>query len=163
MGLSLIWAMGHDRVIGQNNELPWRLPSDMAYFVKSTKGKTVLMGRKTFESIGKPLPNRTNVVLTRDSSFQANGCEVIHSIDEAVARAVAEEVMVIGGAEIYRQLLPYANRLLITYIDAAFDGDAFFPSFSLDDWQEIERIPGVQDASNAYAHTFVIYERRPKK
>jgi dihydrofolate reductase len=159
MGLTFVWAMGKNRVIGANNQLPWRLPADLAYFKRVTMGKTVLMGRKTYESIGRPLPQRRNVILTRSMEFEAPGCEVIHTLDEVSLLAAQEEVMVIGGAEIYKQLLPLADRLHVTEIGESFEGDAFFPVFSLEDWKVIERTPGIQDEKNIHPHEFVVYER----
>ncbi|CAH0121411.1 MULTISPECIES: dihydrofolate reductase [unclassified Paenibacillus] len=160
MSISLIWAMDRNRTIGVDNKLPWRLPADMAYFKRQTSGKTVLMGRKTFESIGKPLPNRTNVVLTRSRDFRHEGCTIVRSLEEALALAEREPLMVIGGAEIYRLLLPYADRLLVTEIDHSFaGGDAFFPEWDEDEWRIVESVPGTIDEKNIYPHTFVTYER----
>ncbi|MFD0619017.1 dihydrofolate reductase [Paenibacillus sp. GCM10027629] len=162
MGLSFVWAMGQNRVIGVDNKLPWRLPSDMAYFRRVTMGKTVLMGRKTYESIGKPLPNRRNVILTRSADYEAPGCEVIHSFEEVARLAENEEIMVIGGAEIYKQLLPIADRLHVTEIGASFEGDAFFPVFPMEEWKVVERTKGVVDEKSIYPHEFVVYERLSK-
>lgn len=159
MGLTFVWAMGKNRVIGANNQLPWRLPADLAYFKRVTLGKTVLMGRKTYESIGKPLPQRRNVILTRSMDFEAHGCDVIHTLDEVSSLAAHEEVMVIGGAEIFRQLLPLADRLHVTEIGESFEGDVFFPEFSLEDWKIVERTQGIQDEKNIYPHEFIVYER----
>lgn len=159
MGLTFVWAMSSNRVIGVNNKLPWHLPADLAFFRRNTTGKTVLMGRNTYESIGKPLPNRHNVILTRNLAYTAEGCTVIHTIDEAVRLSEKEEVMVIGGADIYKQLLPYADRLLVTEIEAIFEGDTYFPEFPLEEWNLVERIRGIQDEKNHYPHQFLVYER----
>ena len=137
--ICLIVAQGLNRVIGHNNEMPWHIPEDLQYFKRTTLGKPVIMGRKTFESIGRPLPQRPNIVITRQQDWQAEGVEVAHSIDQAIEMAKElgdfEEIMVIGGAEIYRQSLPMADRLYITQVQAAFEGDAFFPEYTLDEWR----------------------------
>ena len=126
--ISLIAAMGGNRVIGNNNSMPWRLPKDLAYFKKLTLGNTVVMGRKTFESIGKPLAGRKNIILTRDKGYTREGCLVVHSIEEALKEIKDEqESFIIGGGEIYSIFLPYANKLYITYIDHEFQGDTYFP------------------------------------
>lgn len=161
MKVSLIAAMDKNRVIGSNNELPWRLPSDLRRFKSVTMGKSVVMGRKTYESIGKPLVGRHNIVVTRDREYLAKGCTVVHSIDEALLAAEGEEVMVIGGAQLYEQLLPRADRLYLTIIDAEFPGDAYFPAIDPDRWQEVRREPNTPDKKNQYAFDFVVMERRP--
>ncbi len=161
MILSLIAAMGNDRVIGIENRLPWRLPADMKHFRALTMGKPVLMGRKTFDSIGKPLPGRTNIVVTQDRNFQPTGVSVAHSIDEALAAgAGAEEIMVIGGASFYAQLLPRAQRLYITEIHHTFPGDAFFPAWNPAEWREIRRDDHAPDNDNPYPYSFVTLARR---
>ncbi|OXM83673.1 dihydrofolate reductase [Paenibacillus rigui] len=161
--ISFILAMDENRAIGLNNQLPWRLPEDLAYFRRTTSEHTVLMGRKTFESIGRPLPKRHNVILTRDPHFRAKGCEVVHSTDEIVnkygASAEQEELFVIGGAEVYRMLLPYADRLYITEIAHAFEADAFFEPLHAADWTEVSRVKGPKDDKNPYDYEFVLYER----
>ncbi|MEI7024279.1 dihydrofolate reductase [Paenibacillus sp. y28] len=161
MSLSLIWAMGSNRVIGINNAMPWRLPSDMQHFIRTTRGHTVLMGRKTFESIGsKPLPKRHNVVLTRDESFQApEGVTVLHSLDEGLALAANEDVICMGGADIYTKLLPQADRLYMTVIHHDFEGDAFFPEIDMAEWRLVSEAEGVVDEENVYPHTFYVYDR----
>jgi len=143
MSITLIAAMASNRAIGQDNKLLWRLPSEMAHFRRSTTGKTVLMGRKTFESLGRPLPNRLNVILTRDRDFSSEGCEIVHSVDEALQQYSNDEaeLMVIGGAEIYRQFLPYAEKLLLTEVDARIDGDAFFPEVPEAEWSIADSEP----------------------
>lgn len=158
--ISLIWGMDNNRLIGKENGLPWRLPADMAWFKKSTMGKPILMGRKTYESIGRPLPGRTNLILTRQSGMKIEGCTVIHSIDEALAEvADAEEIMVMGGAEIYALLLERADRLYITEIDGSFEGDAWFPEFDLSLWRESGREEHQPDEKNLYAYAFITMER----
>ena len=161
MKLSLIWAMDKNRLIGCENALPWKLPADMAWFKKNTMGKPILMGRKTYESIGRPLPGRVNLILSRQSGLQVEGCIVVHSLAEAKAAVPnAEEIMVMGGAEIYTLLMDQADLLYITEIDAAFDGDAWFPEFDRNDWQEVSRQSGVADEKNIYPHAFIKMERK---
>lgn len=158
--ISMIWAMDRNRLIGRDNAMPWRLPSDLKYFIKTTTGQTVLMGRKTFESIGsKPLPKRKNVIMTRDPHFQAEGCTVVHSLQEGLTLAEEAPLVIMGGAEIYKQFLPHADRLHVTYIDHAFEGTDYFPEFDLSPWREVSRTPGTTDENNPYPHTFVVYER----
>jgi dihydrofolate reductase len=161
MILSLIWAMADNRVIGIDNRLPWKLPADMQWFRKQTMGKPILMGRKTFDSFGaKPLPDRTNIVVTRDKEYQPEGAVVVHSIDEALkAAGDAEEVMVIGGASFYEQMLPHAERLYVTLVHAQFEGDAWFPEFDLSSWSEVERHDHEADEKNPCAFSFVVYEK----
>jgi dihydrofolate reductase len=159
--IALVAAMGRDRVIGVGNRLPWRLPADMKHFRALTLGKTVLMGRKTFQSIGKPLAGRNNIVITQDRLFNAEGVRVAHSIDEALALTTGEaEVMVIGGASFYAQLLPRAERLYLTEIHHSFVGDAFFPAWDPAAWRETAREDHGPDHANPYAYSFVTLERR---
>ena len=161
MRVSLIAALARNRVIGRNNRLPWRLSADLKHFKALTMGKSIVMGRKTFESIGRPLPGRTNIVLTRDTGFRAPGCIVVHSIDEALqAAAGQEEVMVMGGADLYRQLLPRADRLYLTEVKAEVAGDAWFPDFEAADWREQERVSCQADADNEYDYDFVVWDRK---
>lgn len=158
--LSLIWAMDRNRLIGNHNALPWQLPADMQWFRRQTMGKPVLMGRNTFDSIGRPLPGRLNLVLTRQP-IGIDGCTVVHTFDEAVqAAGGADELMVIGGAEIYSMALPLAERLYFTEIDAAFDGDAWFPAFDATAWHEVFCERHDADEKNAYPYRFRILERR---
>lgn len=161
MIISLIAAMGRNRVIGKDNDQPWDLPADWAYFKRKTLGKPCIMGRKTHEAIGKPLPERTNIIITRDRNYKAEGCVVVHSIDEAL-RAVrdAKEIMVIGGAEIYSQFLIHADRLYLTFIDADFEGDAFFPWFNETEWAEVSSEDHEPDENNPYRYRFVVMERK---
>jgi dihydrofolate reductase len=158
--LSLIVAMTDDRVIGVGNALPWHLPADMQWFRRHTLGKPVVMGRKTYESIGRPLPKRTNVVVSRDAGFRAEGCIVARGVDEALAAvAGAEEVMVIGGASFYTQLLPRADRLYLTLVHAPIVGDAWFPAVDPAAWQEVERVERAADGDNPHPLTFLVLER----
>lgn len=169
MKLSLIVAAANNNVIGRNNELPWHLPQDLKYFKSVTLGKPVIMGRKTFESIGKPLPGRTNIVITRQSDWQHAGVLVASSVEDALGLAEnfrnelgqpAEEIMVIGGAEIYRSALPIASRVYLTRIDANIDGDAHFPALA-DEWRLVSEMPG--EASATLRHSFLTFEKTPAK
>ncbi|MDF2924855.1 MAG: dihydrofolate reductase [Paenibacillaceae bacterium] len=153
--MTFLVAMDSRRGIGYRGKLPWRLPADLKFFKETTTGHAVLMGRKTYESIGRPLPNRTNLVLTRDTTYQAEGVRVLHSLDEAVQAFAGEELFVIGGAEIFRQLLPAADRLLITRIDHEFAADTFFPQVDERQWTQVSRVPGVTDERNPYVYEFV--------
>ena len=160
MIISLIAAMGRNRVIGINNTLPWRLPADLKHFKQITMGKPVLMGRKTYESIGKPLPGRTNIIVSGDRDYQVPGCIVVHSINAALTAAAGhEEIMVIGGASFYQQLLPRADRLYLTLIDENFTGDAWFPEYTPAKWREVERQDFAANEANPYNHSFVAMER----
>ncbi|MGZ4123887.1 MAG: dihydrofolate reductase [Tumebacillaceae bacterium] len=156
--ISFVVAMDLQRVIGKDNALPWHLPADLKYFRNLTMGHTVVMGRKTFESIGKPLPGRKNVIVTRNPHFQAEGCEVIHSVDE-IPQDAADEVFVIGGAEIFKALLPRAKRLYLTRILESFAGDTYFPELDETEWQLCSETSGVVDEQNVHAHVYQVYER----
>ncbi|AKO91717.1 type 3 dihydrofolate reductase [Priestia filamentosa] len=159
--ISFIVAMDDNNLIGKDNALPWHLPADLAYFKKVTTNHTIVMGRKTYESIGRPLPKRKNVVLTHSTSFQEEGVTVIHSLDELkeMANHSNEELFIIGGARLYEQLLPVADRLYVTHIRATFDGDTHFPVFSKEEWKIIDSKEHKKDEKNAYDYEFVVYER----
>lgn len=158
--ISLIAAMDNNNVIGYENDMPWSLPNDLKHFKEVTSHHTVIMGRKTYQSIGKPLPNRKNVILSRSGFQTDDDVEVISSIEEIQKRAETEEVFVIGGGTIYEQVLPYADRLYITRIDAEFKGDTYFPKFSEDEWEVIDEKEGILNERNEYKHTFYTYSRR---
>jgi len=164
--IALIWAMARNRVIGRRNALPWRLPADMKHFRELTTGHPVLMGRKTFESLGRPLPNRTNIVITSDRHYTPQGCLVAHSLDEALALAVLHvppndpEIFVIGGEQLYTQLLSRADRLYMTQVETDAEGDAWFPEFDLGIWHEIQRNVHPADDKNPYSCTFLTLERK---
>jgi len=162
MMISLIWAMADDRVIGIENRLPWKLPADMKWFRQHTLGKPIIMGRKTFESFGgKPLPQRTNIVITKDEGYQADGIVVVHSIEDALkAAGEVEEVMIIGGMSFYLQMLPRADKLYMTLIHERFAGDAWFPELDLNQWQELEREDHQADEKNPHAYSFVTMTRK---
>jgi len=158
--LSLIVAMDENRLIGARNQLPWHLPADLALFKRTTMGKPIIMGRKTFESIGKPLPGRRNIVITRDSALQAPGCEICHGIDAALAICSADdEVMLIGGASLYQQTLALASCMYITRIHHRFSGDTWFPEFSARSWNIEEKQDFAANESNPYPFSFVKYVR----
>ena len=160
--ISLIAAMADDRAIGIENRLPWKLPADMKWFRRHTLGKPVVMGRKTFESFGgRPLPERTNIVITRDRNYRAEGAVVVHSIDEAISAAGdVEEVMIIGGESFYGQMLPQADRFYITLVHGSFEADAWFPEFDWNEWKEVEREEHPADEKNAWACSFIVLERK---
>ena len=158
--ISLIAAMDKNNVIGYNNDMPWSLPNDLKHFKELTSHSTIIMGRKTYESIGRPLPNRKNIILSRSGYETNDDVEVISSIDEIKKLAKQEEVFVIGGGTIYEQVIPFADRLYITRIDAELKGDTYFPQFSETEWQVIDEKDGVQNEKNKYNHKFYTYSRK---
>jgi len=161
--ISFIWGQDRNRLIGCDNALPWRLPADMAWFKKSTMGKPILMGRKTYESIGRPLPGRSNLILSRQQDLDIEGCTVVHSLDEAKSAVPdVDEIMVMGGAEIYALLFNQAERLYITEIDSEFEGDTWFPEFDRTLWQEIFCETHQPDEKNIYPYAFSILERNSR-
>jgi len=165
--LSLMWAMSRNRVIGRNNALPWHLPEDLKYFKRVTMGKPIIMGRKTWESIGRPLPGRSNIVITRQSDYRVpEGVKVVASLEEALRMAEnicliegGDEAVVIGGAEIYAAALPQAQRLYLTQVHAEVQGDAFFPEFDIMQWHELGREDFEAAGPNPHDYSFVILER----
>lgn len=160
MIISIITAMADNRVIGIENRLPWNLPADMKWFRQQTTGKPVLMGRKTYDSIGRPLPNRRNIIISRDPALVIEGCEVAGSADAALELCREEaEVMIIGGASFYEQMLPRADRLYLTLVHANVVGDAYFPAITPGEWHEISRSDHSADATNCFDYSFVIFER----
>lgn len=160
--MTLVAAVAENGVIGNGNRMPWHLPADLKRFQTLTLGKPLLMGRRTFESIGKPLPGRRNLVLTRAAHLDVPGIEIVHTVDEALAKcADAPEIMVIGGAEVYRLCLPLAQRLHLTRVHAALVGDTRFPNCDWNEWRRVERSTHAADARNAYAMTFLTLERGP--
>ena len=166
IGLVLVAAVAENGVIGRDNALPWRLKSDMQYFRAVTLGKPVVMGRKTFDSIGRPLKGRTNIVVTRDPRFAQAGIVVAHDLERALTAARGDalrrgtrEVAVIGGTEIFKLTLPRAEKLALTLVHASPDGDAFFPDIDPAAWRETERRPQAKGPDDDYGITFVTYER----
>jgi dihydrofolate reductase len=158
--IAIVVAMAENRVIGRDNRLPWYLPADLRHFKQLTVGKPVLMGRKTHESIGRALPQRINIVITRDRSYRAPGCVVVYSIESALKAAEGhEEAMVIGGTDLYRQLLPTADRIYLTLVHAGFEGDARFPEINQGEWREVERIDCAPDEKNPWPYSFIRLER----
>ncbi len=159
--------MTDDRVIGINNRLPWRLPADMKWFRQHTLGKAIIMGRNTFESLAKkPLPDRQNIVITKQANYQVENVSFVSSIDAAIAAADttgsvlnATEIMIIGGASLYQQTLERADKLYITLVHASIEGDAWFPEFDLSQWQEKERHDHDCDEKNPYPYSFITMER----
>ncbi|MEH8166387.1 type 3 dihydrofolate reductase [Aeromonas veronii] len=163
MKISMIAAMAHDRVIGKDNQMPWHLPADLAHFKRVTLGKPVLMGRKTFESIGRPLPGRRNLVISRNPDYQAEGIEVVGSVEAALALLAGssvEELMVIGGGHLYAEMLPSADCLYLTRIDLAVEGDTRFPAFDDGQWQRIACESHPADEKNPHPYSFETWQRR---
>jgi dihydrofolate reductase len=171
MPLSIIVAVAENGVIGRDNAMPWHIPDDLKYFKRITSGKVVVMGRKTFQSIGTPLPNRVNVVLTRDPDWAAPGVTVVHSLPQALETAhnqrsensdstQADEVMIIGGADIFALALPLADRLYLTRVKGAPPGDTYFPPFDIGDWSEVSSTPGTPSEDGSVSHDFVVLERK---
>jgi dihydrofolate reductase len=158
--ISQVVAMAENRVIGRDNRLPWHLPADLAHFKRVTMGKPIVMGRKAFEAIGRPLPGRHNIVMTRNPAYRAGGCTVVHSATEALAAAgEAEEVAVIGGEEIYRQFLPRTDRIHLTIVHAEIPGDTWFPPLDDGYWRTLERHERPADERNPHAMTFLLLGR----
>ena len=164
MKMSLIVAVSRNGVIGLNNQLPWRLPDDLQYFKSVTMGKPLVMGRKTYDSIGRPLPGRTNIVITRDASWSASGVNVATTLDEALLLARkacldsgVDEVMVIGGEQIYRMTITVADRLYVTEVDAEIAGDAFFPTIDPQQWQR-NRVE-LPEVTGSYSYQFLVLDR----
>lgn len=163
MIISAIVAVGHNNVMGRNNDIPWYLPADLKYFKKTTLNHHIVMGRKTFQSIGRPLPKRTNVIITRQPFFIASGCTTTHSVEQALQVAKdngEEEVFIIGGGEIYKQSQPFWDKLYLTKVDVKVeDGDTFFPKIDDSEWKEIFSEYHTADEKNEMDYSFHIYER----
>jgi dihydrofolate reductase len=165
MKVSLVAAVAENNVIGRKNDLPWRLPDDMKFFMETTKGHYVVMGRKNYESLParfKPLPDRTNVVVTRQRDFDAPGCIIVNSMEAAIGKARLggeTELMIIGGSDIYRLALPYADRLYMTEVHASPEGDVHFPDYDKSDWKEMSRVHHSSDERHAFSFDFVVYEK----
>lgn len=161
MRINAIVAMSDNRVIGRHNQLLWHLPADMRHFKKLTMDKPILMGRKTWQSIGRALPGRCNVVITRELNFQACGCVVANSIDTALAAvSYSDEIFVIGGGILYEQMLPQVDRLYLTIVHHQFDGDAYFPELDMNEWIELEHIDHTSDEEHKYSYSFITLERK---
>jgi dihydrofolate reductase len=158
--ISLIAAMDEDRVIGCENRLPWRLPADLQHFKRLTLGKPIIMGRKTWESLPGLLPGRTHIVISANPTYRAEGCRLVHTVEQALAAAgEVAEIMIVGGANLYRQLLPRADRLYLTLVHTRVAGDAWFPDYAVDAWRELAREEHCANERNPFAYTFVTLER----
>jgi dihydrofolate reductase len=163
--ISLIVAVGDNNVIGKDNKLIWHLPADMKFFKEKTTGHCVITGRKNYESIPekfRPLPNRTNIVITRQKDYKAPGTIIVNSVEDAINEAKKtgdQEIFIIGGAEIFRQSLHYADRIYLTVIHHPFEGDVFFPEINRNEWKETQRIRGPLDEKNIYSHDYIILEK----
>lgn len=160
--LSMIVAHADNRIIGKDNDMPWHLPADLAHFKRITLGKPIIMGRKTYESIGRPLPGRQNIVISRDPHYQAEGVDVVLSVEDALYKAGnVDEVMVIGGGAIYAHCLPAAQRLYITHINADIEGDTEFPYYDIENvWKKVSSERFIANDKNAYALEFCCYEKQ---
>ncbi len=156
--IHLVACMASNRVIGKDNELIWRLPEDLKHFKKVTSGNSIVMGRKTYESIGRPLPNRANYIITRDKHYKVEGCITLNSIDE-VFELDEENLFIIGGSEIYKIFLPYTDKIHLTEIEDEFEGDAFFPEFDKTIWKETSKEKGIKNEKNPYDYYFYTYEK----
>ncbi|MGB0237310.1 MAG: dihydrofolate reductase [Cycloclasticus sp.] len=158
--ISMVVAMAENRAIGKDNALLWHLPKDFKHFKAVTMGKPILMGRKTYESIGKMLPGRKNIVITRDQRFTAEGVVIVHSISEALEESKGfDEVMVIGGSSFYEQMLPEATRLYVTVVHENFEADAYFPEIRADEWKKVDEAKHGADEKHAHAFSFITYQR----
>ena len=160
MIVSIVVAISENNAIGKNNQLLWYLPADLKHFKNITTGHTVIMGRKTYESVGEPLPNRRNIIITRQN-ITIEGCEIVKSIEDALALSASEEeVFIVGGAEIYRQSMHLTNRIYLTVVHQKFDADSFFPEIHYDEWLETEQEDHEPDEKNKLPYSFITLERR---
>lgn len=159
--VTIIAAIAENNALGKNNQLIWHLPADLKRFKKTTLNHVVIMGRKTLESLGKPLPNRTNILVTRDKNYKAEGCVVVNSLKEALETAAKEDEnpFILGGAEIYKQALPFTDKLDVTFVHHQFDADVFFPEIDKTIWKETSREDFKADENNKYDYSFVTFER----
>ena len=161
--ISLIAAIDQNRVLGDGEKMLWHIPEDFKYFKATTMGKPIIMGRKTFDSIGRPLPGRPNIVITRQTDWQAEGAEVVNSLEDAIKKAESygiDEIMVIGGGQVYAQALQSATRVYLTQIQGVYNGDALFPALPSADWQEVSRKHGTECDKVGVSYDFVVYERK---
>lgn len=161
MIISMIAAMAEDRVIGLDGIMPWHLPADLAHFKSSTMGSPVIMGRRTYDSIGRPLPGRRNIVLSRNASLSIEGCDVMQNLDEALQSIedAVDEVFIIGGQQLYEQALPKADRLYLTHIALSVEGDTHFPDYSIYNWKTVSSSSHDADARNQWSYSFELLER----
>lgn len=163
MIISAIVAASKNWVIGKDNEIPWYIPNDLRYFRRMTLGHHIILGRKNYESIGKPLPKRTNLIITRDTDFEAPGCLVMHNIDDAINHAKKqkeEEVFICGGGQIYAQTMDRVDKLYFTEIEAVVEGDVFFPEIDFSKWNQISIERNQADERHEYGYNFMVYERK---
>lgn len=162
MSLSIIAAVDQNGLIGQRGEIPWDLPADLKYFKETTLKSPVIMGRKTFESIGSPLPNRRNIIMSRDEDYSVQNCEVVNSKKKILNKFLEtkKEAFIIGGAEIYQLFLPYSSKLYLTVIEHQFSGDTYFPEIKKQNWLKISKRKGKNDSSNPYLYYHYIYQRK---
>jgi dihydrofolate reductase len=161
--IKILVAFDENRVIGKNNALIWHLPADLQRFKMLTTGHVIIMGRKTYESIGRPLPNRTTIAITRQSDFKPEGILIANSLEEAVLKAKSisrEDIYIVGGAEIYQLSLAHADQILVTQLHDIFDGDTYFPEISMDAWEIVEREKGVTDEKNKFQYSFLTYQKK---
>lgn len=160
MQIAAIVALSENRAIGIDNKLPWHLPADLRHFKEVTLGKPIIMGRKTYESIGRPLPGRKNIIVTRDKTFSAAGCDIVHSLSDAIqAASDAEEIFIIGGAQLFAEAMPLVQRLYLTVIHENFKGDTFFPSLNNNEWHETHHEDHEPDEKNIYRYSFITMQR----
>lgn len=160
MNITLIAAMAENRVIGKDNQLIWQFPNDLKHFKTLTSGHHVIMGRKTFESVGRPLPNRTNIIITRQADYTAKGCLIAHSIEEAIAMVKDDEQpFIVGGAEIYKQALDFADSIELTIIHGEYEGDSYFPDFDTDRWKLARGEKKEADAKHIHPYEFLTYKK----
>ncbi|WP_306303205.1 dihydrofolate reductase [Amphibacillus sediminis] len=157
----MIAAHDRNRLIGKGNWMPWHIPNDLSYFKAMTTGKTIVMGRKTLETFKKPLPNRNNIILTRDTAYKVAGAQVFHDYQAILNQFqnTDDEIIIIGGGEIYQLFLPYVDRLYITWIDQSFDGDTYFPEYDLSEWRITKKEKGLKNTDNPYDYYFIQYDR----
>ena len=163
MSISLIFAASENQVVGRDNRLPWHLPADLQFFKRTTMGHPIIMGRKTFESVGRPLPGRPNIVITRQQGYEREGIMVVSSLSEAIEKAASfksGEIFITGGSEIFRQAMPLAQRIYLTRIHAVVEGDAYAPELETGQWELLSSEPHPADEKHAYAFTFEVWERK---
>lgn len=163
--LTIIAAVGENNTLGKDKDLPWHLPDDFKRFKKITTGHPIIMGRKTFETFPKPLPNRKHIIITRQKDYQQEDCLVVHDLDQALELATStktQETFIIGGGEIYKQAMPYVDKIELTRIHHKFDGDTFFPAFDPTEWELTDEIYHPKDEKHDYSFTFLTYERKEK-
>jgi dihydrofolate reductase len=161
--IKILVAFDENRVIGKNNALIWHLPADLQRFKALTTGHVIIMGRKTYESIGRPLPNRTTIAITRQAEFKPDGIITAHSLDEAILKAKSisrDDIYIVGGAEIYQVSLSHADQILVTQLHDIFDGDTYFPEIPADTWEVVSRERGVTDEKNKFQYSFLTYQRK---